>query len=72
LQRIDANPSEAILLGDSVWDVEAAQRAGVPAAAVLSGGITREALQHAGAVAIYDGPSEVLDNLDEFGQLVGR
>ena len=71
LQRTEADPAEAIFLGDAVWDVLAAQRAGVPAAAVLSSGITREALEEAGAVAIDDGPSDVLAHIDEFCQLVG-
>ena len=71
LERVEADPENAILLGDTVWDVLAARRAGVPAAAVLCGGIAREALQHAGAVAIYDGPPEVCAHLDEFAQLAG-
>jgi len=70
LKRIQADPAEAIMLGDTVWDVQAGRRAGVPTAAVLSGGITREALQHAGAAAIYGGPLEVRAHLDEFGQLL--
>ncbi len=70
LKRIEAEPAEAIMLGDTVWDVHAGRRAGVPTAAVLSGGIGREALEHAGAAAIYAGPLEVRAHLDEFGQLV--
>jgi HAD superfamily hydrolase (TIGR01509 family) len=71
LERVEADPADAILLGDTIWDVLAARRAGVPAAAVLSGGIDREALEHAGAAAIYAGPLEVCAHLDEFAQLVG-
>lgn len=70
LERVDAQPSDAILLGDTVWDVQAGRRAGVPTAAVLSGGIPREALEHAGAAAIYAGPLEVRAHLDEFSQLL--
>jgi HAD superfamily hydrolase (TIGR01509 family) len=72
LERIQADPSEAIMLGDSVWDVEAGRRAGVPTVAVLSGGITREALESAGAAAIYAGALEVREHLEEFSQLLGR
>ena len=71
LGRINAQPDEAIFLGDTVWDVQAARRAGVPCAAVLSGGISREALEHAGAAAIYAGPLEVRAHLEEFSQLLG-
>jgi HAD superfamily hydrolase (TIGR01509 family) len=72
LQRIQADPSDAIMLGDTVWDVQAGRRAGVPTAAVLSGGITREALESAGAAAIYAGPLEVHAHLEEFSQLLGQ
>jgi beta-phosphoglucomutase-like phosphatase (HAD superfamily) len=41
--RIEADPTEAIVLGDTVWDAQAGRRAGVPTAAVLSGGIARQA-----------------------------
>ncbi len=71
LKRIDAAPNEAIFLGDAVWDVHAAQKAGVPVAAVLSGGTAREALQEAGAAAIYDGPLDVYEHIEGFGQLAG-
>ena len=41
--RIEADPTEAIFLGDTVSDPQASRRAGVPTAAVLSGGIARQA-----------------------------
>ncbi|MDT5275358.1 MAG: hypothetical protein QOG95_2290 [Mycobacterium sp.] len=72
LESIDADPAEAIFLGDTVWDVQAGRRAGVPTAAVLSGGIPREALEQAGAAAVYAGPLEVRAHLEEFGQLRRR
>jgi HAD superfamily hydrolase (TIGR01509 family) len=71
LERVDAAPAEAIFLGDAVWDIHAARRAGVPAAAVLSGGTSREALEQAGAAAVYDGPLDVHKHIEGFGQLVG-
>jgi HAD superfamily hydrolase (TIGR01509 family) len=71
LQRVDATPAEAIFLGDAVWDVHAARRAGVPVAAVLSGGTSREALVDAGAAQVYDGPVDVHEHIERFGQLVG-
>lgn len=70
LDRIKAQPEQAVFLGDTVWDVQAGRRAGVPTAAVLSGGIAREALEHAGAAAIYAGPLEVRAHLEEFSQLL--
>jgi HAD superfamily hydrolase (TIGR01509 family) len=70
LESIDADPAEAIFLGDTVWDVQAGRRAGVPTAAVLSGGISREVLEGAGAAAVYAGPLEVCAHLEEFSQLL--
>jgi phosphoglycolate phosphatase-like HAD superfamily hydrolase len=72
LEHIQADPSEAIMLGDTVWDMQAGRRAGVPTAAVLSGGITREAVAEAGAAAIYAGPLEVQAHLEEFSQLLAQ
>jgi HAD superfamily hydrolase (TIGR01549 family) len=56
----------ACLVGDSVWDVEAAQRAGVPAYAVLAGGYGRAELEEAGAAAVYDDVAELLEHLDDW------
>jgi HAD superfamily hydrolase (TIGR01509 family) len=70
LERIDADPAEAVFVGDTVWDVQAGLSAGVPTAAVLCGGIPREALEQAGAAAVYAGPLEVSAHLEEFSQLV--
>jgi HAD superfamily hydrolase (TIGR01509 family) len=70
LDRIDADPAEAVFVGDTVWDIQAGLSAGVPTAAVLSGGIAREALEQAGAAAVYAGPLEVSAHLEEFSKLV--
>jgi HAD superfamily hydrolase (TIGR01549 family) len=54
----------ACVIGDSVWDVEAAKRAGVPAYGVLTGGTSRAELVNAGAVAVYEDARDLLDHLD--------
>lgn len=54
----------AVLLGDSVWDVEAAGRAGIPCVAVLTGGVSRAELSEAGAVAVYRDLAELRAGLD--------
>jgi HAD superfamily hydrolase (TIGR01549 family) len=56
----------ACLVGDSVWDVEAAARAGVPAYGLLAGGYGRAELEEAGAVAVYDDVADLLAHLDEW------
>jgi len=64
LERV--GEGRACLVGDSVWDVEAAQRAGVPAYAVLAGGYGRAELEEAGAAAVYDDVADLLAHLDEW------
>jgi len=64
LGRLDA--TAACLVGDSVWDVEAARRAGIPAYAVLAGGYGRAELEDVGAVAVYEDVADLLARLDEW------
>jgi HAD superfamily hydrolase (TIGR01549 family) len=52
--------SRAVLVGDTVYDVESAKRAGMPCIAVLTGGYGRAELTDAGAVLVVDGPSDLL------------
>jgi HAD superfamily hydrolase (TIGR01509 family) len=49
----------SVIIGDSVWDIEAAKKAGMPAIAVRSGGFGNDELKEAGAVAIYDTPGDL-------------
>ena len=60
-------PADApsVVVGDSVWDVEAAKNAGMPAIAVRSGGFGDDELRDAGAVAVYDTPGDLAAALDE-------
>ncbi len=60
----------AVMIGDAVWDVEAAQRRGIPTIGLLSGGYGRGELLDAGAVAVYDDPRDLLEHLEE--ALAGR
>ncbi|MBD8057780.1 HAD family hydrolase [Cellulomonas sp. JH27-2] len=64
LEAAGVEPSGAVFVGDTVWDVEAAKKAGVPCVAVLSGGIGADELRAAGAVAIYDDVAALLADLD--------
>jgi HAD superfamily hydrolase (TIGR01509 family) len=63
LERL-GGPTRALVIGDTVYDVQAAREAGLPCVGVLSGGIERGVLAEAGAAAIYEGPQAVLDDLD--------
>ncbi|MGI8330549.1 HAD family hydrolase [Actinomadura scrupuli] len=64
LDKARVRPEEAVFVGDTVWDVQACQKAGVPCVGLLSGGIGRDELLRAGAVEIYDGPADLLAALD--------
>lgn len=54
----------AVMIGDSVWDVAAADAQGIPTIGLLCGGYGRQELLHAGAVAVYDDPADLLAHLD--------
>jgi HAD superfamily hydrolase (TIGR01509 family) len=60
LAKAEVEPARAVFVGDTVWDVQACQRAGVLCIAVLTGGIGQDELQTAGAAEIYPGPRELL------------
>ncbi|MEU9793339.1 HAD family hydrolase [Streptomyces sparsogenes] len=64
LERAGVPPGDAVFVGDTVWDVKAARKAGVPCVALLSGGVPHEMLADAGATEIYQGPADLLANLD--------
>ena len=63
LRRAGASADETVAVGDAVWDVEAAREAGIRTVAVLSGGAYhKEALEEAGAVAVYEDCAALLDS----------
>jgi HAD superfamily hydrolase (TIGR01509 family) len=66
-QRLGVEPSAAFVVGDSVWDLLAAQRAGALGIGLLSGGYGPEELQAAGAYRVYQDPADLLEHLEEVG-----
>jgi HAD superfamily hydrolase (TIGR01509 family) len=58
-------PEATVVVGDTVWDLAAARKVGLPCVAVLSGGISRAELEDAGAIAVYDDVAAILDELDQ-------
>lgn len=62
LARLGLSAKDAVMLGDTPYDIEAARRAGMPAVAFTCGGWSREALK--GAMAVYQGPWELLAVFD--------
>ena len=64
---LDVDPHHAMVVGDSVWDLLAARRAGALGVGLMSGGYGREELERAGAYRVYADPAELLARLDELG-----
>jgi HAD superfamily hydrolase (TIGR01509 family) len=56
---------DAVMIGDSIWDVEAADRVGVPTIAVRTGGFGHEELVQAGAACVFESIRELLDSLED-------
>jgi phosphoglycolate phosphatase-like HAD superfamily hydrolase len=65
LEESGTDPARAVMVGDTVWDVLAAQRAGVACIGLLSGGIGEEELRGAGAAETYPGPGALLEKLPD-------
>ncbi|MGN6246218.1 MAG: HAD family hydrolase [Motilibacteraceae bacterium] len=63
LERGGVDPERTCFVGDSVWDVEAAARAGIPCIGVTCGGTSDAELTGAGAVEVHDDPEHLLENL---------
>jgi HAD superfamily hydrolase (TIGR01549 family) len=66
-QRIGVDIRDSMVVGDSVWDMLAAQRARALGIGVLSGGYGREELIYSGALRVYDDPADLLTHIDEVG-----
>jgi HAD superfamily hydrolase (TIGR01509 family) len=66
-ERLGIPPGDCFVVGDSIWDLLAAQRAGALGVGLLSGGYGEEELERAGAYRVYDDPADLLAHLDELG-----
>ncbi|RZS90910.1 HAD superfamily hydrolase (TIGR01549 family) [Motilibacter rhizosphaerae] len=59
-----AGAAKPVMVGDSVWDVKAAQQLGIPTVCVRNGGFGVDELREAGAVEVWESLDELLDGLD--------
>jgi HAD superfamily hydrolase (TIGR01549 family) len=66
-ERLNVGVESATVVGDSVWDMLAAQRARTLGIGLLSGGYGREELERAGAYRVFEDPADLLKHLDEVG-----
>lgn len=62
---------EAVVVGDTPYDAEAARKAGLRSVGVLCGGFPEEALRSAGCIAVFGGPADLLDRYED-SPLAGR
>ena len=53
------------MVGDTTWDIKAAESAHVPTIAVRTGGFGQDELEDAGAAAVFESVSELLQRLDD-------
>ena len=65
LEAHGLDPERSTVVGDTVWDVESARRAGMPCIGLTCGGISAQELREAGAVEVYDDPADLLAHLDD-------
>ena len=66
-RRLGVDAMDAVVVGDSVWDLLAARRARMLGVGLLSGGYGLDELERAGAYRVYEDPAELMRHLDEVG-----
>ncbi len=66
-RRLGVEPAQCLVVGDAVWDIHAARRAGILAVGLLCGGTGEQELYNAGAMRVYADPAALHRALDELG-----
>jgi HAD superfamily hydrolase (TIGR01549 family) len=64
-ERLGVDIHRSLVIGDSIWDMLAAQRARALGVGLLSGGYGQDELQRSGAFRVYDDPADLLKHIDE-------
>ena len=60
-----AGTDEAVLVGDTPWDIESARKSGIETITVITGGYSEQELRDAGAVGVYESVQELRAHLEE-------
>jgi HAD superfamily hydrolase (TIGR01549 family) len=64
-QAGDGDAADAVMVGDTTWDVRAAEAANVRTIAVLTGGFSRDELIESGAIDVFESVADLCGRLDE-------
>ena len=59
-----AGTDDAVMVGDTTWDIKAAKRAEIPTLAVLTGGFGEDELREAGAAEVFESVQTLREKLD--------
>jgi HAD superfamily hydrolase (TIGR01509 family) len=65
LERSGGSADEAVMVGDTPWDVRAAENAGVKTLTVRTGGFGDDELRDAGAIEVFESVAELAEKLDQ-------
>jgi HAD superfamily hydrolase (TIGR01509 family) len=65
LDKAGSEPGDAVMLGDTPWDCEAARRAGVETVALMTGGFSEQELTDAGAAAVFESLPDLIERIEE-------
>lgn len=74
LDAVGALASDAVYVGDAVWDIYAAGKLDIPAIGLTCGGTSEAELRDAGAIEIYSSPRALLESYADsaIGRLAAR
>ncbi len=65
LEKAGTEPGDAVMVGDTPWDIEAAHKAGLDTICVITGGFSEQELRDAGAAGVFESVDELRRRLDE-------
>jgi phosphoglycolate phosphatase-like HAD superfamily hydrolase len=66
-EALQVDAQTCCVVGDSIWDMLAARRAGALGIGLLSGGYGRDELERSSAYRVYEDPADLLKHIDEVG-----
>jgi HAD superfamily hydrolase (TIGR01509 family) len=72
LKKVNMRPQQAITLGDTPWDAEAAGKLGIPVIGLTSGGWKGDDLRAAGCVEVWQDPADLLLHFDKSALYRGK